>query len=220
MRPVSGHLVSSEAEVKSRSRRQGGGYEITVGGQTLAEIESLFVKVDLPGVKRARSTIITFLDGSRWLIGTGPPDRTVVFPQRKRSTVRERMKGVEERVVRVIDERHERLLASARWPDRKTQRRLIRESMTEHGPKPLELIAGWVLQLGSTAAEVTVGDESLWYVPVHVPGQFAYGSRLGDSLTVVSHWNAMTLRPDKPTPLEAALLCWHLEVGDLPKQMT
>jgi hypothetical protein len=53
-----------------------------------------------------------------------------------------------------------------------------------------------------------------WLLPVEIPGRFLYGSRLGESLTVLSEWKTTRLIPDTAVPLEAAALCWHIEIGD------
>ncbi len=194
--------------------------DITVLGDPIAEIESRFIKTGIRGVSRARSTTVTFPDGSRWQVDTGAPERTMVFPEPKGGRARARIRNMRERVVRVVDERKGVVLASARWPDRKAQKTAIRESLTRHGPHPIERATAWMLNLGTLAPQITVGSETAWYLPAHIPGRVTYGRRLGDVLTVLSGWSGTTLQPHVPIPLEAAVLCWHLESGDIPSPST
>lgn len=220
MRSGSGLVLSSEAVVNVRVRRGVTRGDIRVMDHPIAEIQSRFVKTGVRGLPRARSTTLTFPDGTRWQIDTGMPRRSVVFPKPKGGRVHERLRNVRERVVRVVDERDGSVLASASWPDRKEQRKAIRKAITQHGPNPVERAVGWLLNVGTTAPRIEVGSATMWYVPTPVPGRATYGKRLGDVLIVLSGWGGTKLQPTSPTPLEAALLCWHLESGDIPKPST
>ena len=70
------------------------------------------------------------------------------------------------------------------------------------------------IQTAFEAPRITVGDETRWLLPVEIPGRFLYGSRLGKNLTVLSERKSVRLIPDTPVPLEAAALCWHIQIGD------
>lgn len=61
---------------------------------------------------------------------------------------------------------------------------------------------------------LTVGDETYRLVPLESPERLASSYRLGEIMTINSHVNAVTLVPERPMPMEAALLCWHIVKGD------
>lgn len=211
MRSVSGRVLSTEAVITVRSRSQVLSALLEVQDQQIAGIESKLVPTNLFWGYKTRSTILTFGDQSRWLITTGPPDE----PRRtKRLMGISSRAGIHDRVVRVTEGSNGRLLAEATWPGRKLQKQMMRESMALHGPNPLERIVGPVLRFLTEAPRITVGDETRWLLPVEIPGRFLYGSRLGKNLTVLSERKSVRLIPDTPVPLEAAALCWHIQIGD------
>ncbi len=85
------------------------------------------VPTELVGATKVRDTAVTFVDGVRWSIVTGPPDEPPT-PRTVLGRTRPGRHGVGDRVATVRDE-HERVLAVATWPDRKTQRAKMVESM-------------------------------------------------------------------------------------------
>ena len=90
--------------------------------------------------------------------------------------------------------------------------------MLKHGPNPLERLTGLVMRAVPRfeAPQITVADTTLWFLPVEIPGRLRYGTRLGELLTILSGGKTTKLIPhNEPVPLEAALLCWHIEVGDV-----
>ena len=216
VRSVSGHLLTEEAEVARERQwfRKTLSASLTVEGQRVAEIESRFVPTELAQEKACRSTKVTFLEAARWSIVTGAPDEPPEAMKRFGVTYGTRH-PVASRVARVTDDRDGRFLAEAVWPDPKLQKQMMVESMSEHGPNLLERMVGPVARLAAAAPQITVADTTLWLLPVEIPGRFNYGTRLGEMLTILSSGRTTQLIPNEPVPLEAALLCWHIEIGDV-----
>ena len=71
-----------------------------------------------------------------------------------------------------------------------------------------------VVRRAMEAPQVRVGDETHWLLPVQIPDRFSYGFRLGEILTIPSTAITTVLTPRAAVPIEAALLCWHVLVGD------
>lgn len=185
--------------------------------QRIADIESRMVKTDLAGVDASRSTTVTFLDKTTWLIVTGMPENPRPTKKLLGMSYRARA-GESDRVVRVIDDRNGRVFAEARWPDRRAQKQKLRESLDLDGSGVLQRILESVpLLVAPPASQVTVGDETQWLLPVKIPGRFHYAMRLGHSLTILANRNGKETKliPDAPVALEAALLSWQIAVGDI-----
>jgi hypothetical protein len=62
--------------------------------------------------------------------------------------------------------------------------------------------------------QLTVGDETYGLVAVESSERLARSYRLGEIMTITSHVKAVALVPERPVPMEAALLCWHIVKGD------
>jgi hypothetical protein len=185
-----------------------------VQDQRVAEIDSSFVPTELIDNAKCRRTTVTFVDGARWSIVTGAPEEPPELKKRLGVTYGKRH-PVSARIAEVREERGGRVLAAATWPDRKLQKQMLLESMSQHGPNVLERMVGSVLRTTTEAPQITVADTTLWLLPFEIPGRLSYGTRLGEVLTLLSGWRTSKLIPNAPVPMEAALLCWHICVGDV-----
>lgn len=214
---ASGRNLSAEGLItlsRGRDTRSGA---LTVSGDDWALIESSWVKTGLAGVSRVRSTSVVLSDHERWAITTEPPDG----PRRTRSVAgfsygaRPR---ATDRIARVTTDDGTRTLAEARWPSRRLQKEKSVESLGLDVSTRLERLVAAITMLGVAATpHIAVGDESLWLLPVTIPGRFRYGLRLGEDLTLLVDKGGRVTRlvPDRPVPLEAALLSWHIAIGDV-----
>lgn len=60
-------------------------------------------------------------------------------------------------------------------------------------------------------AQIRFGERTDW---LHYPSTVSRDWRLGEMLTVATRTRTTTLLPNGPVPMEAALLSWHVAVGD------
>ena len=130
MRSTSGRQLTLESKVVQswRPRRFKG--SLVERGQHVADIESRMVPTELDGATKVRNTEVTFVDGIRWSILTGPPD-VPPTPRTRFGRTKDGRHSVGDRVATVRDEHH-RVLATATWPEWKIQRDKMTESMGDH----------------------------------------------------------------------------------------
>ncbi len=103
---------------------------LLVQGEQVAGIRSRMVPTKLARATGVRQTDVAFTDGARWSIVTGPPQEPPA-PQPESGRRKRKRHSAGDRVAVVTDER-QRVLAFATWPDRKTQRAKMIESMGDH----------------------------------------------------------------------------------------
>ena len=78
----------------------------------------------------------------------------------------------------------------------------------------IEKVTEYLAVEGDRVPRFRFGTETHAFEDRPSPSQFVSEFSLGDILTVTSKFGNVTLTPHRSVPMEAALLCWHITVGD------